>query len=151
MKKLIREWKKVYEEDLGYIIFELKESLATPALLILSGELGAGKTTFCKRFVGEDQTLSPTYSILSETESLLHADFYRIKQAEEFYHLELDLYLEGKSYFFAEWGERYLVTLGKILPESYSSYMMEIKVNETSDKGRPASRNFQLFEINLYD
>lgn len=149
-KKLLREWKKVYEEDLGYIIFELKESLQTPALVILTGPLGAGKTTFCKSFVSDGETLSPTYSVLSETDSILHADFYRIREVEEIYHLELELYLENKSYFFAEWGEKYINTLSKLLPEGFSTYSMEIEVNENTDKGKAPTRNFYLNEINIY-
>lgn len=150
-KKLLRDWKKVYEEDLSYIIFELKESLKVPALVILTGELGAGKTTFCKQFVTEGQTLSPTYSILSESDNILHADFYRIKNIDEIYHLELELYLEGKNYFFAEWGEKYIPTLSKILPDSFSCYSMEIEVNEAIEKGKAPSRNFKLYEVNIYN
>lgn len=149
-RKLLREWKKVYEEDLGYIIFELKESLQTPALVILTGPLGAGKTTFCKSFVTDAETLSPTYSVLSETDSILHADFYRIKEIEEIYHLELELYLENKSYFFAEWGEKYINTLSKLLPEGFSTYSMEIEVNDNVEKGKAPTRNFYLNEINVY-
>lgn len=149
-RKLLREWKKVYEEDLGYIIFELKESLQTPALVILTGPLGAGKTTFCKSFVTDAETLSPTYSVLSETDSILHADFYRIKEIEEIYHLELELYLENKSYFFAEWGEKFINTLSKLLPEGFSTYSMEIEVNENVEKGKAPTRNFYLNEINVY-
>lgn len=149
-KKLLREWKKVYEEDLGYIVFELKETLTTPCLVILTGPLGAGKTTFCKQFVADGETLSPTYSVLSETDTVLHADFYRIKEVDEIYHIELDLYLENKKYFFAEWGEKYLNTLSKIIPESFSTYLMEIEVNDSFDKGKAPTRNFSLFEVNIF-
>jgi tRNA threonylcarbamoyladenosine biosynthesis protein TsaE len=150
VKKLIREWKKVFEEDLSYIVFELKETLQKPALVIMEGDLGAGKTTFCKQFVGEAGTLSPTYSVISETDKVLHADFYRIKSSEEFYHLELELYLDGKDYFFAEWGEKHLSSLERIVGENYHGYLLLITVNESiADKLNQPSRNFQLFQIDL--
>ena len=147
-KKQIREWKKVFEEDLGYIIFELKESLKTPALVILEGDLGAGKTTFVKRFVGDDKILSPTYSVVSEVDNILHADFYRIKTNEEIYHLELELYLEKKSFFFAEWGEKFAHVLERVIPEDYSVYIMDITVNDKiADKHNQPSRNFILSSL----
>lgn len=149
-KSLIREWKKVFEEDLSYIVFEMKETVKTPAVIVLEGDLGAGKTTFCKRFIGEGKTLSPTYSIISEADKTLHADFYRIKEAQEIYHLELELYLEGKEYFFAEWGQKFVRTLERNVPEDYSFYLLEISVNENiSDKHNQPSRNFILHSLNL--
>ena len=66
-QKLIREWKKVYQSDLPYIVYELKDLAQVPAVVVLEGTLGAGKTTFTQAFIGEEGTLSPTYSILSES------------------------------------------------------------------------------------
>lgn len=150
--KIEREWKKVFEEDLSYITFELKETIQSPALIILKGELGAGKTTFCKNFSGDAKLLSPTYSVLSETEKILHADFYRIKEIEEIYLLELELYLEDKSYFFAEWGEKYAHVLGKIIPENYGTFLLEINVNERlQGSNKQQSRDFILKSISLID
>src|SRR6478609_1911877 len=102
-KKLVREWKKVYRSDLPYIVYELKDLAKVPAMIILEGDLGAGKTTFTQFFAGEKETLSPTYSILSESKNLVHADFYRIEKNEEVLQLEVPLYLEDKQYFFVEW------------------------------------------------
>ena len=96
-KTLIKTWNKVLQTDLDTISFELKKNIDTPALILLKGDLGAGKTTFAKTFSKE--THSPTYSVLIESEDVLHGDFYRIKEAEEIIHLELPLYLEDKNYF----------------------------------------------------
>ena len=82
-KKLIREWKKVYKSDLSYIVYELKDLAKVPAMVILDGDLGAGKTTFTQAFVGDAEILSPTYSILSENKGILHADLYRIEKNED--------------------------------------------------------------------
>jgi tRNA threonylcarbamoyladenosine biosynthesis protein TsaE len=147
-KKLIREWKKVYKSDLSYIVYELKDLAKTPAMIILEGDLGAGKTTFSQAFVGENETLSPTYSILSECKSFLHADLYRIEKNEEILQLELAGYLEDKQYFFVEWGMKFARRLMRELPENFSLYLIEITINEaTSDSPEGPSRNFFLYSL----
>lgn len=147
-KKLIREWKKVYKSDLSYIVYELKDLAKVPAMIILEGDLGAGKTTFTQSFIGEAETLSPTYSILSECKNFLHADLYRIEKNEEILQLELPVYLEDKQYFFVEWGMKFGRRLMRELPENYSSYLLEININEgAGDAGEGPSRNFFLYSI----
>ena len=147
-KKLIREWKKVFKSDLSYIVYELKDLAKVPSMIILEGDLGAGKTTFTQTFIGEGETLSPTYSILSECKNFLHADLYRIEKNEEILQLELPGYLEEKQYFFVEWGMKFARRLNRELPENYSSYLIEITVNEgSSDSTDSFSRNFSLFSL----
>jgi len=147
-KKLIREWKKVYKSDLAYIVYELKDLAKVPAMIILEGDLGAGKTTFTQSFIGENETLSPTYSILSEHKQFLHADLYRLEQNEEILQLELPIYLEDKQYFFVEWGMKFVKRLFRELPENFSSYLLEIVINEGSgDPVEGPSRNFFLYSI----
>jgi tRNA threonylcarbamoyladenosine biosynthesis protein TsaE len=147
-KKLLREWKKVYKSDLSYIVYELKDLAKVPAMIILEGDLGAGKTTFTQAFIGEGETLSPTYSILSEAKQFLHADLYRIEKYEEILQLELPIYLEDKQYFFVEWGLKFARRLIRELPENYSSYLLEITINEaTQDAPEGPSRNFFLYSI----
>lgn len=146
-KKEIRNWKKVFLSDLTYIAYELKEIVESPSLVILEGPLGAGKTTFTKVFAGDDEVLSPTYSVLSETKSILHADFYRIKEREEILHLEFPLYLEGKAFFLVEWGAKYFESIMKELPENFETYLLQISLNDSSSSEEEQSRNFDLFEI----
>ncbi len=147
-KKLIREWKKVYKSDLSYIVYELKDLTKIPAMIILEGDLGAGKTTFTQSFIGEKETFSPTYSIMSEYKNILHADFYRIERNEEILQLEIPVYLEDKQYFFVEWGLKFFSRLMRELPENYSAYLLEISINEgPSDSGEGPSRNFSLYSL----
>jgi tRNA threonylcarbamoyladenosine biosynthesis protein TsaE len=147
-KKLIREWKKVFKSDLPYIVYELKDLAKVPAMIILEGDLGAGKTTFTQAFIGEGETLSPTYSILSECKTYLHADLYRIEKNEEILQLELPTYLEEKQYFFVEWGMKFGRRLLRELPENYTPYLLEIFINEGgTDIGEGPSRNFFLYSI----
>jgi tRNA threonylcarbamoyladenosine biosynthesis protein TsaE len=147
-KKLIREWKKVFQSDLSYIVYELKDLAKVPSMIILEGDLGAGKTTFTQAFIGEGEILSPTYSILSECKNFLHADLYRIEKNEEILQLELPGYLEEKQYFFVEWGMKFARRLSRELPENYSSYLIEISVNEGSSESSDSfSRNFSLYSL----
>ena len=129
-KNQIRNWKKVFESDLEYIAYELKESIQAPALIILEGTLGAGKTTFSKVFIKEDETFSPSYSILSETKNVLHGDFYRIKDRNEIIHLELPLYLEDKQFFLVEWGEKHFRNINMELPEDFSTYLLDFSFTD---------------------
>lgn len=147
-KKLLREWKKVYKSDLPYIVYELKDLAKVPSMIILEGDLGAGKTTFTQTFIGEGESLSPTYSILSECKSFLHADLYRIEKNEEILQLELPIYLEDKQYFFVEWGMKFAKRLFRELPENYSTYLLEIVVNDQgTETSEGLSRNFILYSL----
>jgi tRNA threonylcarbamoyladenosine biosynthesis protein TsaE len=146
-KKTIREWKKVYRSDLGYIVYEMKDLTKVPSMIVLEGPLGAGKTTFTQLFIGDKETLSPTYSILSENKNVLHADFYRIEKNEDILQLELPIYLEDKQYFFVEWGMKFARRLVRELPENFNSYVLEISINEGTEGPEGLSRNFVLSSL----
>lgn len=83
-------------------------------IILLDGELGAGKTYFVKGFaLGYnclENVTSPTFSIANfyETEdiTLLHIDLYRIESIEEFYDLGLFEYFEN-SIVLIEWGNKF--------------------------------------------
>lgn len=147
-KKLIREWKKVYQSDLPYIVYEMKDLTKAPSMIILEGPLGAGKTTFVQLFVGDKESLSPTYSILSETKNILHADFYRLEKNEEILQLELPIYLEEKQHFFVEWGMKFARRVIRELPENWNSYVLEININSGNEQSiEGPSRNFSLYSL----
>ena len=155
LEKKIREWKKVFEGDLGYIAYELKDIVDSPCAIIINGDMGAGKTTFVKKFVSENEknasTLSPSYSVLSETPNMLHGDFYRVEALEEILHLELSLYLEDKQFFLVEWGEKYISTLVREVPEEFHFYRLTIDINDAIDAKSDQSRNFTLEELSDLD
>ncbi len=147
-KKPIREWKKVYKSDLPYIVYEMKDLTKAPSMIILEGTLGAGKTTFVQLFMGDKEVLSPTYSILSESKSILHADFYRLEKNEEILQLEVPNYLEDKQYFFVEWGMKFARRIHRELPENWNSYVLEININtEKNPSPEGPSRNFSLSSL----
>ncbi len=135
-KSDIRIWKKAYEKDVAYVVTELKEIIGIPSLVILTGDVGVGKTTFVKYFSDNKDTVSPTYSIISDYGAVLHADFYRIKDASEIAHLELELYLEDKDFLLVEWGEPYLYEIKRELEEDFECYELFIEMNEENKEHR---------------
>ncbi len=147
-KKLIREWKKVNRSDLPYIVYELKDLAKVPAMIVVEGDLGAGKTTFIQNFIGDKEVLSPTYSIISESRNVIHADFYRLEKNEEVLQLEIPLYVEDKQYFFIEWGMKFAPRVIRELPENWTPYLLEIKINSiASENSDEATRNFALYTL----
>lgn len=152
MANLLRQWKKTLESDLESIIYELKDFISTPAVIILSGDVGVGKTTFTKAFVkhviGDKLAFSPTYSIVNELGDLVHADFYRLKDSEEIIHLELPMYLEDKDYFIVEWGRPYLREIMAETSDDFKFYEIEFEMNEAKDGEGIPTRSLNLFDLN---
>ncbi len=152
--KAIREWKKVFVSDIGYISYELKEIVKPKAVIFLEGAMGSGKTTFAKDFLGSTDTMSPSYSVIYDVGNNVHADLYRIESEQEVFQLEIPLYLENKDYFLIEWGKKFFNTLSREIPESFAFYLLEINVNDTAqsetEEKKSFSRNFTLSEIQEY-
>ncbi len=98
-------------EELG---MQLADRLAPGAVIALTGDLGAGKTTFTKavaRGLGiTDMVTSPTFTIIQEYEGgrlpLYHFDVYRLEDAEELYELGYEEYFYGEGVCVIEWADR---------------------------------------------
>ncbi|MEX2405540.1 MAG: tRNA (adenosine(37)-N6)-threonylcarbamoyltransferase complex ATPase subunit type 1 TsaE [Candidatus Paceibacterota bacterium] len=125
-------------EKLGEIARKLVKKL-TPhtqaTLVVLKGELGAGKTTFVQEIAGifgiEEPITSPTYVIqkIYELEGqpfkqLIHIDAYRLESGEELLSLGFNTLLEDpQTIIFLEWPER----VEEILPSDIVSIYFEHK------------------------
>ena len=102
----INDWQKVVDS----ILPELKHNI-----LLLKGNLGAGKTTFTqfllKNLGSEDEVSSPTYSIVNEYNSpkgkIFHFDLYRLKNLDEVYNIGIEEYLDNSFLCIIEWPEVY--------------------------------------------
>lgn len=80
------------------------------AVLLLLGELGAGKTTFTKAYggaLGIQDIKSPTFSIVEEHPYedgvFYHMDLYRIDDEEELYALGFEEYFQRPGKIVIEW------------------------------------------------
>jgi tRNA threonylcarbamoyladenosine biosynthesis protein TsaE len=92
----------------------LGEILAPGDVVGLTGELGAGKTLFCKG-VGEslgippDRVLSPSFTIVTEHRGrlpLTHVDVYRLDTVREAEEIGLDETFSGHGVCVVEWAEK---------------------------------------------
>ena len=98
------------EQELMALGKQLGQQLEKQDVVILTGDLGAGKTTFTKGLaqgLGIRQMIkSPTYTIVREYEGrlpLYHLDVYRIGDDPD--SIDLDDFLFGEGVTVIEWGE----------------------------------------------
>lgn len=102
----LEEWKDIVNQ----IIPNIQHNI-----LLLKGNLGAGKTTFSQFLLKElgssDEISSPTYSIVNEYDTpkgkVFHFDLYRLKSVEEAYDFGIEEYLDNGFLSIIEWPEIY--------------------------------------------
>ena len=112
---------------------ELASTLHVGDVVVLSGELGAGKTKFTEGFLKyfglDNQISSPTFSIVNEYKKdnihIYHFDFYRLEDVDEFYAIG------GEEYFSSgiciiEWGE----IIEEALPNNYIKITFEKDISD---------------------
>jgi len=95
----------------------LAELLAPPKLVLLRGNLGAGKTTLVKGIAAafeaaaEEDVTSPTFTLVHEYRGprakLFHIDLYRVDTPRELETLGLDDLRSDDSLLLIEWGEKF--------------------------------------------
>jgi tRNA threonylcarbamoyladenosine biosynthesis protein TsaE len=98
---------------------KLAPTLKSARMVILRGDLGAGKTTLVKgiaeglRAASQDDVTSPTFTLIHEFRgpevNLFHVDLYRVDTQRELDTLGLDeLFAEEGNLVLLEWGEKFL-------------------------------------------
>lgn len=99
----------------------LASNLIKGDIIILSGDLGSGKTKFTEGILSyfglENEISSPTFTIVNEyssTPPIYHFDVYRLSDVEEFFEIGGEEYLQN-GICIIEWGE----LIEKILPKNY--------------------------------
>lgn len=96
----------------------IAEILSAPRVVVLRGELGAGKTTLVKGWVAalkagsEDDVTSPTFTLVHEYTGpkvkVYHLDLYRLERERELATLGLDeMFAEPDAVVLVEWGEKF--------------------------------------------
>jgi tRNA threonylcarbamoyladenosine biosynthesis protein TsaE len=108
--------KTISPDDTARLGYDLAQQLTQmPVNLFLTGELGAGKTTFIQglgRGLGiEDPIISPSFQLIRKYAGtggieLVHIDLYRLKDAVEIQHLGWWEILGGDSVTAVEWADR---------------------------------------------
>ena len=117
--------------------------LATKAInsdiILLSGEVGVGKTTLIKEILRtlrvNDNVNSPTFSIINEyitrdKKIIYHIDLYRIKTIDELHSIGFFEYLDSKNLCFIEWGD----IIEEILKVDYNKFLIVKNQNFRSIK-----------------
>ena len=95
----------------------LEIALPTPRLVLLTGEMGAGKTTLVRgmaRAVGaaEDEVSSPTFTLVhtyrGPSRTIHHLDLYRLEREEDLTQLGIEeLESDPDALVLVEWGEKF--------------------------------------------
>lgn len=112
-------------------------------VLVLSGDLGSGKTKFTEGFLSyfglEDEISSPTFTIVNEYHkndiNIYHFDVYRLEDSSEFYAIGGDEYFD-KGICIIEWGE----LIEDALPKNY----IKIDFSRNSENENERILNIQL-------
>ncbi len=98
------------------IAFEYAKTLSKGDVVVLEGDLGAGKTAFtkgvCKYFGINDGVTSPTYAYLNIYDDLIyHYDCYRLSSGEDALFLGLTDYFNKDNICLIEWAENIIDVL----------------------------------------
>lgn len=128
------------EEMTKLIAKKYAQSIKSPVVISLVGDLGAGKTTFTKGFAEgldiQDLVTSPTFTIMNEYNSgrlpLYHFDMYRLGSKEEAIELGFEEYFDLRKLngvAVVEWAEN----VEGLLPTLYVEINI-IKLEETKRK-----------------
>jgi len=125
------------EEETIALGRRLGRGLPKKELVLLIGQLGAGKTTLAKGMVeglqaaSPDEVSSPTFTLIHEygTEGrAYHVDLYRLDELREVATLGLDELLEREAVLLVEWGERF--------PSLWPEERMEIEIRTVGESER---------------
>lgn len=113
----------------------IARELPSRAVVLLIGNLGAGKTTLAKGIVKglggaqPDEVSSPTFTLIHEYgASVYHIDLYRIERPQELATLGLDEIFDREAVVLIEWGERFL--------EAMPPERIEIRLETTGESDR---------------
>ena len=119
----------------------LARRLPERAVVLLIGDLGAGKTTIAKgiaKGLGAarvEDVSSPTFTLIHEYGTkVFHIDLYRLEEEREVETLGLDEIFEKRAVTLIEWGERF--------PRLMPAGRLEIRLESTPEEGRRITCNF---------
>lgn len=112
------------------------ETLKSGDIILLSGDLGAGKTVFSKGIVsklsnGKEVAVSPTFVIVNTYDCsppVHHFDLYRINDVSELDSIGAEEYFYSDGICLVEWSER--------AAEVFPSYAIRVTIEKIDDEKR---------------
>lgn len=121
-------------EETQKIAMKFAESLKAGDIILLSGDLGAGKTQFTKGIAKglgiDDLVPSPTFTIMNSFGGMLfHFDLYRLKSFEELLSIGAEEFLYSDGISVLEWPECVGV-------ENFPNYAIMVKIEKIDDTTR---------------
>jgi len=129
------------EEETISLGQKLAQDLPARGVVLLIGNLGAGKTTLAKGIVqgrgaaSPEQVSSPTFTLIHEYgPKLYHIDLYRLDEEREVETLGLDDIFEKDALVLIEWGEKF--------PRLMPSDRIEIRLDTISEEERRIECDF---------
>ena len=131
------------EEETIELGRQIARELPRRAVVLLIGNLGAGKTTLAKGIVkglnaaSPDEVSSPTFTLIHEySPSVYHVDLYRLDTAKQVSTLGLEEIFDRRAVVLIEWGERF--------PELMPAQRIEIRLRTVEKDGGDNSREIEL-------
>ena len=135
----------------------LGRTLLAGDIILLYGDLGAGKTTFTQGVAAglgvdnEEYVRSPTFTLINQYQGrypIYHIDLYRIDSYADILNLGFEELLYGEGVLIIEWAEKLeLNSNGEISPEFKIDERIEIKLDILQND----MRTFEIKAINLSD
>lgn len=119
------------EEELPEVAEALLAALGDRRVVVLRGEMGAGKTTLVRAVAealgADDQVTSPTFALVNQYRStaggrIYHFDFYRIDTPAEAYDLGYEEYFYSGDLCLVEWPEK----IEELLPDDVMTVRIEV-------------------------
>jgi len=138
----MKEFISKSEDETKQIAYDLASKLSVGDIVVLSGDLGAGKTKFTEGFLSfwnlQGEISSPTFTIVNEYSkddiNIYHFDVYRLADIDEFYAIGGPEYFE-KGICIIEWGELILDALPK----------KHIKIEILKDENKENLRHIKIY------
>ena len=143
LTRTLRSCSEEYSRQIGH---QMGQQLRPPQVILLSGELGAGKTVLAQALaegIGvEDLSLvrSPSFTLVNEYPSvhglIYHVDLYRIDKLSDLSSIGIDEILDQPAIIIIEWGEKFDLALDNTI-------RIRILVDPVNDE--------RIFEIDVPD
>jgi tRNA threonylcarbamoyladenosine biosynthesis protein TsaE len=111
-------------EETHRIGVEIGQSSPIPGVVLLRGDLGAGKTTLTRGIAQglglEDTSLvnSPSFTLVNIYQGacpIYHVDLYRLEGARDLYSIGLDDFLGNEGVTIVEWSERLTIAMDEAI------------------------------------